>query len=228
MPERILILGGTSEAAQLAANLVAEGHDVTTSLAGRTKEPAPLAGKIRRGGFSTAQKNGAQGLADYLTREGFNRLIDASHPFATQISANAAQAAHHTGIRFERHIRPAWESKPGDLWLEVATLDEAVDAIPSGASVLLALGSQHIAPFARRKDVRFMVRMVDAPEEKLPLHTYDLVLGRPPLDAASETILLKTHAITHIVCRNSGGKGAYAKIEAARMLQLPVIIIQRP
>lgn len=228
MPDKILILGGTKEAAQLAARLGKEGHDVTTSLAGRTREPEPVTGKLRSGGFSTPELDGAEGLADYLMRNGFTRLIDATHPFATRISANAKRAAQGTGIRFERHIRPAWERKPGDDWLEVATLEEAVDAIPSGARVLLALGSQHIAPFARRKDVHFLVRMVDAPESGLPLPDHQLVLGKPPLDAASETMLLKTHAITHIVCRNSGGAGAYAKIEAARMLELPVIMIARP
>lgn len=221
MAEKILILGGTREAAQLAAELVADGHDVTTSLAGRTREPAPLQGKTRIGGFG-----GAEGLADYLVREKFDRLIDATHPFAKNISQNAHAAAELAGIPLDIRNRAPWERKPGDNWIEVASLEEARDAIPPGARILLALGSQHIGPFAGRADVHFVVRMVDQPDAPLALPDHVLVTGTPG-DLAAEQRLLQEHAITHIVCRNSGGHGAYAKIEAARKLELPVIMIGR-
>ena len=220
--EKILILGGTKEAAELAAGLVAQGHDVTTSLAGRTREPAPVAGKTRIGGFG-----GAAGLADYLRRENFTRLIDATHPFARQISINAAEAAGRTGVKFEQHTRQAWTCEPGDHWLEVATLEAAIEAIPSGARVLLALGSQHIAPFATRNDVFFLVRMVDMPGEPLPLPNHRILTGKPSPDWLREKQLLEENRITHILCRNSGGTGAYGKIRAARELAVPVIIVQR-
>lgn len=225
--EKILILGGTKEAAELAAELVAAGHDVTTSLAGRTAEPEPVAGRVRTGGFSGGGRNGAEGLASWLTENGFTRLIDATHPFAKQISANAEAAARLTGITFERRTRRPWQKQPGDTWIEVGSLEEARDAIPAGASVLLALGSQHIAPFAERSDVHFVIRMVDLPTDPLPFANHELVLGKPPSGAAEERTLLERYGITHIVCRNSGGSGAYAKIEAARKLGLPVIMIRR-
>ena len=225
--EKILILGGTREAAELAAELVTAGHDVTTSLAGRTAEPKPASGKTRIGGFSGGGRNGAEGLAVWLTENGFTRLIDATHPFAKQISANAEAAARLTGVTFERRTRQPWQKQPGDTWIEVGSLEEARDAIPADARALLTLGSQHIAPFAERSDVHFIIRMVDPPTNPLPFASHELVLGKPPSGAAEEHALLQRYGITHIVCRNSGGSGAYAKIEAARELGLPVIMIRR-
>jgi precorrin-6A/cobalt-precorrin-6A reductase len=225
---RILILGGTSEAVTLAEVLVAEGHDVTTSLAGRTKEPKTIAGKVRIGGFGTNSKNGATGLADYLKIGGFTHLIDATHPFATTISANAEEAARLSGVPLEVHTRSPWAKHRDDNWIEVPGLEAARDAIPSGANVLLALGSQHIAAFGKRLDVHFLVRMIDPPAAPLGLKNCQLIIKRPSDDWREEMALLKDNAITHLVCRNSGGQGAYAKIEAARALGLPVIIIGRP
>ena len=222
--ETILILGGTREAAALARELVSAKPDarIITSLAGRTREPAPLAGEVRTGGFG-----GVEGLARYLRETGVTRLIDATHPFARQISANAVEAASIAGVPLETRTRKPWARQPGDTWIKVETLEAARDAIPPRARVLLALGSQHIGLFASRDDVHFVVRMIDRPETPLTLPDHALVLGRPGDTAAVETMLLIAHSITHIVCRNSGGTAAYAKIEAARQLGLPVIMVGR-
>ena len=177
---------------------------------------------MRIGGFG-----GAGGLAEWMRAEGVTRLIDATHPFATNISKNAETAAAATGIPLDIRTRAPWPRQPGDDWTEVGSLDEARAAIPAGARVLLALGSQHIVPFAARRDVHFIIRMVDPPSAPLPFAHHDLVIGRPEPDMAGETALLQKHGVTHIVCRNSGGAGAYAKIEAARALGLPVIMIGR-
>ncbi len=223
MSEKILILGGTKEAAKLAGDLVDAGYDVTTSLAGRTKEPEPVKGAVRFGGFG-----GPKGLANYIRQHAIARMIDATHPFAGQISLNAKRAAEMAQIPLERQERPPWQPHKDDRWVEVETLEAARDTIPPKAKVLLALGSQHIDLFRTREDVHFIVRMVDPPKQDLPLKHHSLVLGKPPSDAAAEVLLFKTHDITHIVCRNSGGSGAYAKIEAARKLGLPVIMVARP
>ena len=222
--QTVLILGGTKEAADLAADLAAAhpGWRIITSLAGRTKEPAPLAGEVRTGGFG-----GAAGLAAWMTAEGVTRLIDATHPFARQISENALMAAEKTGVPLEVRTRPPWSRQPGDQWVEVASVSEAICAIPPGARVLLALGSQHIAPFAARADVHFLVRMVDPPERPLLLPDHQLLIGKPSLRVQDEAALLAGHRITHIVCRNSGGTGAHAKIEAARSKGVVVIMIGR-
>ena len=222
VPEKILILGGTREASILAGELVAAGHDVSTSLAGRTKEPEPIAGKLRIGGFGGAEK-----LAAFLTREGFTRMIDATHPFAEKISANAIEAAAIANIPLDIRLRKPWRKIPGDQWIEVMSLEEARDILPTGARALLALGSQHINVFASRDDVHFVVRMVDKPEEPLTLPRHDVIMMKPG-DVASEKALFASHRLTHIVSRNSGGKGAQAKLAAARELSLPVVMIQRP
>jgi precorrin-6A/cobalt-precorrin-6A reductase len=222
--ETILILGGTKEAAALAATLVSAhpGWRIITSLAGRTREPKPLAGEVRIGGFG-----GAEGLAAYLRGENVTSLIDATHPFARQISANAIRAAELTGIPLDIRTRAPWQKQPGDNWVDFKSLEDARDALPAAARVLLALGSQHIGPFASRDDVHFLVRMVDKPDQPLPLPDHELVTGLPG-NVQAEIDLLNRHRSTHIVCRNSGGSGAYAKIEAARACSVPVFMIALP
>lgn len=221
--ERILILGGTKEAAELAKKLTEAGVDVVTSLAGRTKEPVPVAGETRIGGFGGVEK-----MAQWISENRIAKVIDATHPFARQISKNAKQACRITNVELEQKQRPPWEKQEGDKWLEVSSLEEAANSVPSSARVLLALGSQHLSAFNRREDVHFIVRMVDRPESEPDLCNYDLVLGRPSSDWKEEAALIQTHTIDHIVCRNSGGPGAYAKIIAARELAIPVIVIKMP
>ncbi len=220
--ETILILGGTREAAALAKQLFEAGHDVTTSLAGRTREPAPLAGQTRTGGFG-----GAPGLAKWVRDHGVTRLIDATHPFAEQISRNAREAALIANVTLDVRIREPWREQAGDLWILTGSLEEAAETIPASARVLLALGSQHLDAFFNRIDVHFVVRMVDKPTKPLSFDHHTLILGRPSADWEKEAELLQRENVTHIICRNSGGEGAYAKIKAARVLQLPVIMVMR-
>lgn len=223
MNQVILILGGTREAAELAEKLVSELLDarVISSLAGRTKEPSPLAGEVRIGGFG-----GPDGLAQFLIQNKVTRFIDATHPFAKTISANAKIAAKNTGIELEVRPRQPWQKQTGDRWIDVTSLKEAAEKIPAGARVLLALGSQYIDIFKTVDHAHFIVRMVDEPSTPLPLPHHTMIIGKPG-NIHEETALLKQFAITHILCRNSGGQGAYAKIEAARALKIPVIIVEQ-
>ncbi|MCO6185798.1 cobalt-precorrin-6A reductase [Rhizobium sp. L1K21] len=221
--KKVLILGGTREAAELAAELEQSGKwDVTTSLAGRTKEPAPLAGKVRIGGFG-----GAKGLAEFIRTNEIEKVIDVTHPFAKTISANAAFACQETGTVLEVRMRAPWGKQDGDRWIDVGSLEEAANALPSGARVFLALGRQYIGAFTKRNDCHFLIRMVDMPETELPFSSYRLIAAKPSSNPNEEAALLSENDITHIVCRNSGGKGAYAKIVAAREMGLPVIMIGR-
>jgi precorrin-6A/cobalt-precorrin-6A reductase len=222
MTEKILILGGTQEAVQLADRLIEAGHEVTLSLAGRTAEPLQTKAELRTGGFG-----GPEGLAEFLQENGYTRLVDATHPFAYRISENANQAAERTFIPFERLDRPPWGKRLGDNWTEFDSLEEARDALPAGARVFLALGSQHIAIFATREDIHFIVRMIDPPKTPLTLPSYEIVVSRPGITPESESDLFSQHQVTHLVCRNSGGERGYAKIEAARRLHLPVYMINR-
>lgn len=223
MSDRILILGGTNEAAEIADRLTAAGHTVITSLAGRTQSPRLPAGKTRVGGFGGADK-----MAGWIARHDIDKVIDATHPFALQISSNAQIACTQAGILLEVYTRKPWQKHPLDDWIEVASLAEAATAIPTDARAFLALGSQHLEPFKTRDDVDFIVRMVDRPQNPpiLPRHT--LEIGSPSRDWHQERKLLQNHNITHVVCRNSGGSRSYAKIIAARALEIPVIIIKMP
>ncbi|MBB4094278.1 cobalt-precorrin-6A reductase [Ochrobactrum pecoris] len=218
---KILILGGTAEAAALATAFAKLPVNAITSLAGRTSNPAKLTGTVRSGGFG-----GIDGLAAYLDSEGIDLIIDATHPYAARISQNAIQAAGKRGIPLVRLERPAWEKKPQDHWVDISDEAEAANAIPSGERVFLALGRQHIAPFAERADVHFIIRMIDPPDVTLP-QDCEIVLARPG-DYTAERHFLENRRIGRIVSRNSGGTISYAKIEAARALGLPVMMIARP
>ena len=162
-----------------------------------------------------------------MAAEKITKLIDATHPFAQQISANAVDATQQADVPFYTLRRPAWQAEPGDRWQCVETLEAAVDAVPDGATAFLALGSQHIGAFAVRPDCDFITRMVDQPAEPPPFSA-KIVLGRPSHDPNEEAKIFAANEVTCIVCRNSGGKGGYAKIIAARDLILPVIMIDRP
>ena len=225
---RVLILGGTRNARDLAMMLAPDitGNnrlEIITSLAGRTQEPDRTFGKTRIGGFG-----GVDGLAKYLRDEQINLLIDSTHPFAIRISQNALQAAKIANVPRLVLNRPEWEKQSGDNWINCKNLDEAANKLPPGATAFLALGHQYLDRFSHRDDVKFVGRMIDKPKSVVPLKNHELVIARPSHIASEELELFKRYAITHLVCRNSGGTLIYAKIEAARLLKLPVLMIERP
>ncbi|MBN9497370.1 MAG: cobalt-precorrin-6A reductase [Alphaproteobacteria bacterium] len=221
----VLILGGTTEAYDLAAALVAHGVSrVVTSFAGRTRTPRLPAGKWRSGGFG-----GAEGLAAYLRAEKFDAVIDATHPFAAAMAINAAEACTQEGVKLLRLEREPWRAGPGDRWTEVDTLDEAAVNLRCGAKrVLMAVGRQELAPFVSLDDVWFLIRSVEAPEPMPAFKKYELLLSRGPFDVAGERALLRDKRIDLIVCKNSGGTATQAKLIAARELGIQVIMKRRP
>lgn len=221
---RVLILGGTQEAFQLAEQLAAQGGvDFISSLAGRTREPRKPKGEVRTGGFG-----GAEGLARYLGAERITHVVNATHPFAAQISANAVAAAGMAGVPLLRLLRPAWTAGPGDRWVGARHAAEAADLCRrEGGRIFLTLGSGELDAFTEIHNAHFLVRMVDAPE-RLPLHDYRVITARGPFSLQDELRLLAEHHIGLIVAKNSGGDATYAKIEAARRMGLPVVMIERP
>lgn len=194
------------------------------SYAGRTEHPVAQPLPVRVGGFG-----GVAGLVDYLRRESISHVVDATHPFAAQMSRNAIAACDQTGLALIALERPAWTPGAGDQWQAVADIEAAVAALPDvPARVFLAIGKQTLAPFAAKPQHHYLLRLVDPPEAALPLPQATVVIARGPFDAAGDTTLLQTHGITHIVAKNAGGTGAEAKLTAARALRLPVILIDRP
>ncbi len=222
--EKILILGGTAEATELAKKLVENNEvDFITSLAGRTREPKTVPGKMRIGGFG-----GIEAMANYIRDNNITKIIDATHPYAEKISSNARKAAKLANIPLEILTRPEWQQQSGDDWHHCESLDAAAEALPIRSTVFLALGSQHLAAFFRRDDVRFIIRMIDPPNIDLPFRNYSLILGRPGQSVEEEEATFRDHNITALVCRNSGGTRGYNKILAARECGLPVYLIARP
>jgi len=224
-PIKVLLLGGTSEARMLAARLSEdERFTVETSLAGATENPLPVAGGSRRGGFG-----GAVGLADYLRAESVDAVIDATHAFAAAISRNAVEACEK--VKIERLIvqRPPWSKTAGDHWIDVTDLSAAAEAVArQGSRVFLTIGRQDIAAFSACRDAWFLIRSIDQPKQPIELENYQLIQARGPFDLAAEKTLLETNRIDLVVSKNSGGADTYAKIEAARRLGLPVVMIRRP
>lgn len=208
----------------MARALHAAGVDAVFSYAGRTAAPVAQPLPTRIGGFG-----GADGLAEYLRLHAISQVIDATHPFAAQISRNAVAACAATQTPLIVLQRPAWSPDPQDRWSLVADTAAAVAALPDApARVFLAIGKQTLDVFAAKPQHHYLLRLVDAPDAPLPLPDCAVIIERGPFTTAGDTALMQRHAITHIVAKNAGGTGAQAKLEASRALRLPVILIERP
>jgi precorrin-6A/cobalt-precorrin-6A reductase len=233
--KRVLILGGTGEAAELTTKIEQiPGVEAIASFAGRTEQinrvslknsvapNPPVATRI--GGFG-----GVNGLIDYLRSQQINFIIDATHPFAAQISFNAAQAADECGIPRLMLVRPAWEQQPGDLWISVASHQAAANILPGLADrIFLSIGRQEIASYAHLKYLWFLMRMISPPAADMPVPTGKIILEQGPFSLAQERSLFLEEQIGAIVSKNSGGDATYSKIIAARELGIPVVMVQRP
>lgn len=221
----VLLLGGTSEASQLARMLADDGRfRATLSLAGRTASPAPQPLPTRSGGFG-----GAQGLASFLHAHRIGALIDATHPFATQIHRNAAEASRMTDLKLLAIVRPAWTPGPADAWRPVATMQEAVAALGSfPRRVFLTIGQKDLTPFAAAPWHDYLVRSVDPPPVAVLPPKATVITARGPFGEADEKRLLTEWRTDVLVTKNSGGTATRAKLAAARLLGLPVVMVMRP
>ena len=224
---RILILGGTAEAVALAKALHDQhpDWDLVTSLAGMTRAPVTGPGHLRQGGFG-----GAAGLVDYLRKEAVNALIDATHPFAATMASHAQQAAGQAGVARIKLVRPMWSHQNEDRWIEVDSPAGASRALQElGAqSVFLTLGRRDLEAFTDLTETRFIVRMIEPPEDALPLTRADLILARGPFTIEDEEALMRERDVDALVTKASGGDATHAKIITARNLSIPVVMVTRP
>lgn len=221
---RILILGGTGEGIELASRLSQWGQVRTiSSLAGRVDEAKRPEGVVRIGGFG-----GVDGLESYLTKNAIDVVVDVTHPFAAQISRNAELACARSGLPLVALIRPPWVQVTGDLWHEVADFQDAARLVDSRSGrVFLSIGRQEVESFAGYENAWFLIRAIQEPTGRLPRHR-DVLLQRGPFNLDEELRLLQDHSINCVVSKNSGGSATYAKIQAARLLGIPVVMIKRP
>lgn len=213
---RILLLGGTSEARELATRL--EGHEVVSSLAGRVAAPVLPDGDVRVGGFG-----GVSGLVDHLREHSFDAVVDATHPFAEHITAHAAEAAREAGVRHLLLRRPGFELR--EEYVVVPDVHAAAATIEPESHVFLTIGRQQVAAFLH-VDAWFLVRAIDPPHALPPRHV--LVLDRGPFAVADERALMERHGIDTLVTKDSGGEATAAKLEAAADLGVRVVVVARP
>jgi len=223
--KRVLILGGTGDAAKLAAIASQlDGVEVISSLAGRTQQPTAPIGSVRVGGFG-----GEAGLVAYLQEYQVSYLIDATHPFAAQISWNAVAAATKASIPHLMLVRPAWQKESGDCWLEVDRLEAAVTLLENQTGrIFLTIGRQQLAPFARLQHLWFLMRSIDPPDASLPIPQGEMLYDRGPFILEQERKLLTDYNINLIVSKNSGGNATYAKVIAAREMGISIVMVNRP
>lgn len=222
---RVLVLGGTTEASALARLLAGDSRfNTTLSLAGRTANPSPQPLATRSGGFG-----GIEGLARWLREETIDVVIDATHPYAAQMSANALAACAQTGVPLGSIVRPAWTRREDDSWQIVSSAEAAATALgKTPRRVFLSLGRQDLHAFTSAPQHRYVARTIEAPQQAALPPNIRILQARGPFDRDSEAKLLSDEQIDVIVSKNSGGTATYAKIEAARELDLPVIMIARP
>lgn len=218
----VLLLGGTAEARELAELLEGRGVSVVTSLAGVTDRPQLPAGRVRVGGFG-----GAGGLAAYLGEQGIDAVVDATHPFATQISTNAAAACGQSGIRLLRLLRPGWAQHPNAAhWHWVSSMTEAkLVAEQLGQRIFLSIGRKGLASFVGLTERRVLARVIEPPDFGVP-DCWQVLCARGPFDYGQEVALLTTHRIEVLVTKDSGG--STSKLDAAAELGVAVVIVRRP
>ena len=227
MQTHLLILGGTTEATALAHHIAKTDVKAIISYAGRVERIRPQPIEKRIGGFG-----GVEGLARYITENQISHIIDATHPFAAQMSQNAYDACQKTQTPLAALTRPAWEQQPGDNWHHVADISGAVEALEKLSDkkrrIMLAIGRMHIDQFTGLARHFYLLRLVDAPETMPDFTDFAVEVSRGPFTFDADKKLLELHHIDLVISKNAGGKGAYAKIEAARALGLEVIMIDRP
>ncbi|MEL6965208.1 MAG: cobalt-precorrin-6A reductase [Pseudomonadota bacterium] len=221
---KLLILGGTAEARALLG-AVSEWPDLhaVMSFAGRTRHPNIDQGVLRLGGFG-----GVDGLASYLRDESIDVLIDATHPFAARMSMQAEEASNRTGIPRLKLLRPPWAKHPKDRWIDVSNAEEAARRLPGLARrVFLTTGHRDLEYFSNLNDIWFLIRTIEPIEQRLPNQAC-CIQARGPFSEKNEIALLNEYGIDALVTKASGGRLTYAKVAAARALDLPVVMIQRP
>lgn len=217
---RVLVLGGTAEARELAERLH-PGVDVISSLAGRVPNPALPAGEVRIGGFG-----GEEPMRQWLVDQGVDAVVDATHPFAASITARTAGVCTDLGLPHLVLVRPPWDSSH---YMTVSSAAEAAEAVGRQrySHVFLTSGRSTISAF-RRCDAWFLIRVVIAPDAKALPMRHTLLLSRGPYRYDDELKLMRKHNIHALVTKNSGGEFTRAKLDAAAALYIPVVMIERP
>lgn len=220
---KVLLLAGTSEAADIAKHMVGnERVSATASLAGVTRAPKDLGLPMRIGGFG-----GAEEFAAYLKDKNVDIVIDATHPFASRMTQRTVRICRELGVKYLLVQRPGWVLEAGDKWFPVKNTEAVKALIPAGSTVFLATGRQTLAQFAGMRDCRILCRVIDPPQSEFPFENGRFVIGRPPFSVREEVDFFQSEGVDWVVVKNSGGERSKSKLIAARELGLPVAMIER-
>lgn len=217
----LLLLAGTGDARALATRL--DKRDVVSSLAGVTRAPMPLTTPTRRGGFG-----GEAGFRRYIADEGITAVLDATHPFATHITARSARICTEMNLPYLQYLRPEWQPEPRDNWLHIAREEDAAALIPQNATVFLGTGRQSLLRFANLAGREIICRQIDPPDAPFPFAGGRFEVGRPPFSVEDEIALFRALGVDFLVVKNAGGAASRTKLTAARILEIPVLMITRP
>lgn len=217
----LLLLAGTAEARAIATAL--RGQDVIASLAGATRDPAPLPIPVHMGGFG-----GEPGFRAFLEQHAIHAVLDATHPYAARITTRSAAVCAALGLPFCQLLRPPWVPGPGDRWTEIASEEEAAAHIPQGVNVFLGTGRQTLESFANLTGRRVICRQIDPPEGPFPFEGGEFLIGRPPFSVVDEVALFRRLGVDWLVVKNAGGAASATKLTAARELGIPVLMLARP
>ena len=220
----VLLLAGSAEARLLAAKIAGmQDVKVTSSLAGATRNPATLAGKMRIGHFG-----GRDGFADYLRQNSVDVVIDATHPFAAKMSETAAGVCAALGVSHLQVMRPPWTPDSGDRWTIVENECAVAGVVPVGSVAFLATGRGTLERYSNMTGRRLICRQIDPPETDFPFENGAFLVGQGPFSIGHEEALFKNLNVDWLVVKNSGGDASRSKLNAARRLGLPVAMIKRP
>ncbi|MEC7762193.1 MAG: cobalt-precorrin-6A reductase [Pseudomonadota bacterium] len=221
---KLLLLAGTYEARQIALRLGRDGRlDVTASLAGATRAPLPLDGQVRIGGFG-----GRAGQQSYMADNRFDAVIDATHPFAHRISFRTQSICAALGVPYLQVLRPPWQAGPDDQWTTVPDEASVAPLIAANMTVFLGTGPGSLEALGPLPAARVLCRRIDPTDEPFPWDNGGWCVGRPPFSVEDEVAFFRDEGVDLIVVKNAGGRGGWAKLEAARTLRLPVVLIDHP
>jgi len=219
----LLLMAGTAEARIIASGLAAAKIPAIASLAGVTRDPKDLPITVRRGGFG-----GAAAFEDFLDQNAIRAIIDATHPFAIQITQRTAEIAQRRGLPYLQVLRPAWHAEPGDNWTQIEREQDAAKHIADGATVFLATGRQTLPGFANLSGRALICRQINTPDGPFPFPNGRFLVGRPPFSVADELALFTKLGVDCLIVKNAGGTANRTKLTAAAQLGIPVLMIRRP
>jgi len=220
---KVLLLAGTNEARRLAQALAEARIDTLASLSGATRVAQKLPVPTRVGGFG-----GAAGFLDVIKCETITHVIDATHPFAHQITDRTHCICTDNNIPYLHILRPEWHPEQGDNWTMISNEEDAAHHIPSGSTVFLATGRQTLPRYSGLKECRVICRQIDPPDEPFPFPGGEFLVSRPPFTVEDEEKLFRALNVDYLVVKNAGGVSSRTKLDAARELNIPVLMLRRP